>query len=65
MGTQVVVLVGNLGKDAELRLLPNSGKPILDFDLPIDDFLLFSDVLVKLYECLLFFKRGNGYLNFL
>ena len=36
MGTQVVVLVGNLGKDAELRLLPNSGKPILNFDLPID-----------------------------
>jgi len=36
MGTQVVILTGNLGKDAELRLLPNSGKPILNFDLPID-----------------------------
>lgn len=35
MGTQVVILTGNLGKDAEMRYTPN-GKPLMSFDLPID-----------------------------
>jgi len=35
MGTQVVILTGNLGKDAEMRFTP-TGTPILNFSLPID-----------------------------
>jgi len=35
MGTQVVVLTGNLGKDAEMRFTP-TGTAILNFSLPID-----------------------------
>lgn len=35
MGTQVVILTGNLGKDSEMRFTP-SGTPILNFSLPID-----------------------------
>lgn len=35
MGTQVVILTGNLGKDAEMRFTP-TGTAILNFSLPID-----------------------------
>ena len=35
MGTQVVILTGNLGKDAEMRFTP-TGTQILNFSLPID-----------------------------
>lgn len=35
MGTQVVILTGNLGKDSEMRFTP-TGTPILNFSLPID-----------------------------
>ena len=35
MGTQVVVLTGNLGRDAEMRFTP-TGTPILNFSLPVD-----------------------------
>ena len=35
MGTQVVILTGNLGKDADMRFTP-TGTAILNFNLPID-----------------------------
>ncbi|MDS1138610.1 single-stranded DNA-binding protein [Nitratireductor indicus] len=54
-----IVIAGRLGKDAELRRLPNTGDPVLQFTVAVDDG--YGEKKKTLwFDCSLFGKRGQS-----